>query len=525
MKVKTVNLQGKSEYSFFLIHGYTGSVTDFNGLEHYLNKNFDASVKIILIRGHGTDISNLKGLHYSDFLTQVEKEFKKEFKKGKKIILGGISFGGQLALTLASKYDVSGIFTIAPTIMFKFPFNIPKLKILGKFKKHWKKKLTKKERILRQGTFHYSHMPSYGLTLVKEANKDILPNLNKIKCPCLSISSVYDPLVHYKSSSIINNSVNSKINDLKLIDTPQHNYFFSDDKKRVFHLIKRFCEKIFRKKYEKVTAVVPAFNEGKRIGNVLKVLTKSKIINEVIVVDDGSVDNTEKEARKFNITFLKNSKNKGKAYSMERGVKKSNADIIFFCDADIKGLRESIINSIIKPVINSKYEMFIGLRFNKMQKAVKAFALLSGERALTRELWDRLPNFYKNKFRIETGLNFCAKYYGKGYSYKLFKDYFQTLKEVKYGFLEGSIKRWKMNFDVSIAFLYFQIFEIPRTLKRFRFSTIGIILSSLIFYYSFFFSSYIFILLFVGSSYYLIRNVYVLINSLKLKKMLYSNKV
>ena len=483
MNVKTVNLQGKSEYSFFLIHGYTGSITDFNGLEHYLNKKFNTSVKIILMKGHGTEVSNLKGLYYSDFLNQIEEEFKKELKKGKKIILGGISFGGHLALKLASKYQVSGVFTIAPTIKFKFPFNIPKIKLLGKFKKHWKKRLTKKERILREGTFHYSHMPVYGLDLISEANKDIFPVLKKITCPCLSISSVYDPLINFESSLIIHKLVNSKINYLNLIDTTQHNYFFSDDKNKVFYSIKQFYESILNKKYEKVAAIVPAFNEGERIGNVLRVLTKSKIVDEVIVVDDGSSDNTENEARKFNVTFLKNSRNKGKAYSMERGVKKSKADIIFFCDADLKGLKESTINSIIKPVINNEVEMFIGLRFNKMQRAVKAFALLSGERALTRKLWDELPKFYKNKFRIETGLNLYAKYYGKGYSYKLFKDYFQTLKEEKYGFFKGTTRRWNMNFDVSIAFLYFQIFEIPKTIMRIRLSILGLLLSSFIFYY------------------------------------------
>jgi glycosyltransferase involved in cell wall biosynthesis len=40
----------------------------------------------------------------------------------------------------------------------------------------------------------------------------------------------------------------------------------------------------------KVTAIVPAYNEEKNIGNVLKVLLDSKILNEIILVDDGSSD-------------------------------------------------------------------------------------------------------------------------------------------------------------------------------------------------------------------------------------------
>jgi esterase/lipase/glycosyltransferase involved in cell wall biosynthesis len=525
MNIKTFSLSGNSDYSFFLIHGYTGSVTDFNGLEKYLNKNFNSTVKLILMKGHGTNVEDLKNLHYSDFFNQIELELKKELKKGKKIIIGGISFGGQLALRLASEYKVQGVFTIAPTINLKFPFNIPKIKLLGLFKKHWSKKLTKKERMLREGTFHYSQMPVSGLDLISEANQSLFQKFKQISCPCLTISSVYDPLVNYSSGLIIHKSINSRINTLKLIETPQHNYFFSEDKIKVFNSIKIFCEKIIGEKNKKIAAIIPAFNEGERIANVLKVLTRTKIIDEIIVIDDGSSDNTEKESKKFNITFLKNSRNRGKAYSMARGVKTSKADILFFCDADLKGLTESIINSIITPVLHNEYEMFIGLRANKMQQAVKAFALLSGERALTRNLWDTLPIFYKNKFRIETGLNLYAKYHGNGYSYNLFKNYFQTLKEEKYGFMKGSINRWKMNFDVSIAFLYFQIFEIPRTIKKLRLSIPGLIISSTIFYYSFQFTSQIFLLLFLSSSYYLIKNYYILINSLKLKKLLYTNKV
>jgi|SRR3989339_22373 len=227
----------------------------------------------------------------------------------------------------------------------------------------------------------------------------------------------------------------------------------------------------------KIAAILPAYNEGKRIESVLQVLTQCKYFHEVIVINDGSTDNTEAIIKKFPVLYLKNESNKGKGYSLKKAVSYTTADLFFFCDADLKGLSLQIIEDILKPVLENKYDMFIGLRFNKMQRLSKFFALLSGERAFKRYLWDQLPDFYKNKFRIETGLNMHAQYYGKGYGSKIFENYFQTLKEVKYGFIRGFFRRLKMYLDVFIAYLYFQLFYMPRSIKLLRQHIVGLVLS------------------------------------------------
>lgn len=213
-----------------------------------------------------------------------------------------------------------------------------------------------------------------------------------------------------------------------------------------------------------VSAVVPAYNEGERIGKTLSVLGKTKILKEIIVIDDGSKDNTEKIVKnlikKFpKIIYVKNTINKGKAYSMDRGVKLTSSPIIFFSDADLRSLTTQTVESIINPVLNNKFDMFIGIRGNIMQKGFIPFALNSGERALRRELWEKLPKYYKHRYRVEVGLNYFAKWFGeKGYSYDYFSHY-QTLKEKKYGFLKGTYFRWWMNFDVSMAFLRMNLLD------------------------------------------------------------------
>lgn len=138
---KTIEIKGNSKKEFFLIHGYTGSPTDFNQLGKYLNKRFNANVKIIRLMGHGTKVEDLDKLEYQDFLEQVESELKKDLDKGREIVIGGLSFGAQLALNLAAKYYIKGIFTVSIPHKLKFPFNIPFLGLLGIFKKKWRKRL------------------------------------------------------------------------------------------------------------------------------------------------------------------------------------------------------------------------------------------------------------------------------------------------------------------------------------------------------------------------------------------------
>ncbi len=82
-KTKTIELKSNSDKEFFLIHGYTGSPTDFNNLPRLLHKKFNANVKVILLKGHGTKIEDLDNITYNDFFNQIREELEKDIKKRK----------------------------------------------------------------------------------------------------------------------------------------------------------------------------------------------------------------------------------------------------------------------------------------------------------------------------------------------------------------------------------------------------------------------------------------------------------
>src|SRR3970282_2349228 len=92
----------------------------------------------------------------------------------------------------------------------------------------------------------------------------------------------------------------------------------------------------------KLSLLIPAYNEEKIIENtlekVLKFLSKKKYSWEVIVIDDGSSDQTSLKAKKFNkekVLVVRYEINRGKGGALKEGVYKSRGDYIIFSDADL----------------------------------------------------------------------------------------------------------------------------------------------------------------------------------------------
>lgn len=219
---------------------------------------------------------------------------------------------------------------------------------------------------------------------------------------------------------------------------------------------------------KKVTAIVPAYNEEERIGSVLDVLVNFPGFSEIIVVDDGSTDRTLDIVKKYDVAYIRIEKNSGKGHAMDLAVKKAKTDVIFFCDADVKNLTHETIENIVRPVLDGEVEMFVGMcsrGIYALSWMVALVPILGGERALTKELWDKLPDWYKCKFRIETGLNFYSKYYGNGFDFKIFPELKQVIKEKKYGFWTGTKHRFIMFYNIISAGFRAEITEIPKTVS------------------------------------------------------------
>ena len=110
----------------------------------------------------------------------------------------------------------------------------------------------------------------------------------------------------------------------------------------------------------KTIAVIPCYNEGKTIAEVIK--KTKKHVNKVIVVNDGSTDNTEKQAKKADLV-LNHIVNMGKGLALKTGIEaaiKNKADIIVTLDGDMQHDPCDIPRLLDK--IKKKADIVIGCR-------------------------------------------------------------------------------------------------------------------------------------------------------------------
>ncbi len=136
----------------------------------------------------------------------------------------------------------------------------------------------------------------------------------------------------------------------------------------------------------KISVVMPAYNEEKTIREIIKRVKAVKIPKEIIIIDDGSKDSTRDILRKIKdneIRVFFNEKNRGKSYSVRRGIREAGGDVIIIQDADLEYNPEDY-HKLVKPIIEGSSKVVYGTRFPKTKKRPSLFnKFFIGNRVLT----------------------------------------------------------------------------------------------------------------------------------------------
>ena len=120
---------------------------------------------------------------------------------------------------------------------------------------------------------------------------------------------------------------------------------------------------IKRPSMKNIFVVIPAYNEEKKIADVVKDVRDR--VENVIVVDDGSADRTQGEAESSGAVVLRHIINRGQGAALRTGIKYAllkGAEIIVTFDADGQFQTEEI-SKIIQPVQEGRAEVVLGSRF------------------------------------------------------------------------------------------------------------------------------------------------------------------
>ena len=157
-----------------------------------------------------------------------------------------------------------------------------------------------------------------------------------------------------------------------------------------------------------IGVVISAFNEEERLPSVLSVVTACPFVRQVIVVDDGSQDNTARVAEQFGVRVIRLAYNRGKAGAVWVGLQEIRQPIVVLLDADLKGLCPDHVDALARPVAVDGVDMTLGIF-----KGGRSWTVLShrfppwatGQRALPLERLHQLPDFSDLGYGLEATIS------------------------------------------------------------------------------------------------------------------------
>lgn len=178
-------------------------------------------------------------------------------------------------------------------------------------------------------------------------------------------------------------------------------------------------------KQKKLVCIVPVYNEQDTINKTIESLKNIKVVDELVVVDDGSTDETKEILKEIEaIRILGYEKNRGKGYAIKYALKNINYDYVLLIDGDLEETSNQAVK-LINPVLNGYADVTIakfpeaekmtnkkggfGLVKGLAKRGVKYFTgksidtTLSGQRVYKKEVLDQI-NYIPDRYGVEIAM-------------------------------------------------------------------------------------------------------------------------
>ncbi|BCV20265.1 PIG-L family deacetylase [Moorella sp. Hama-1] len=200
-----------------------------------------------------------------------------------------------------------------------------------------------------------------------------------------------------------------------------------------------------------VSAIIPAYNEEATVGKVIDTLGRVAAVTEIIVVSDGSEDNTAAVAGRHGARVIELAVNSGKGAAMTAGARAAGEDILLFLDADLEGLLPDHVQALLEPLLAGRADMTVGIfsRGRSMTDLAQVVAPhLSGQRAIRKDLFLAV-GAERSRFEIEVQLTSEAKARHWRVEKVPLVNMTHIMKEEKRGLYRGVVARMGMYKDIA----------------------------------------------------------------------------
>lgn len=203
-----------------------------------------------------------------------------------------------------------------------------------------------------------------------------------------------------------------------------------------------------------VSAIIPAYNEEKHIGQVLYAVKRVGEIDDIVVVSDGSTDRTAEVACGFDgVRVIELPQNMGKGYAMKAGLDNTSASIVLFLDADLLGLEPHHVRALLLPVFHGAADMVLGVFCSgrgMTDLAQKLTPFLTGQRAVKRWVLDMIgEEVWSTGYGIDMALTRCARKWNLRVMEVPLYGVTHVMKEEKMGAMRGMAERLKMYWEIA----------------------------------------------------------------------------